>query len=603
MIRLSYSVAAIFISFVILCSCIYNIRWKEDKWKGTVVSDACGYYAYLPAIFIYHDLQYDAIYRHEKEVFGNTAGYYIGSIDGKNVNRYFAGEAVLLSPFFLTAHLLTKVTGGQADGYSQLYQESISIAALFYLFVGLWFLRKLMQLYEIEETIMAATLLLFVFGTNLFHYVVSEPGMSHVYSFALITVFIYCIKRAQSDVDAKNILRAAITLALICLVRPPNVLIVGVIPFIAGSPDQLKKLRSQLFSSAKTILLAAVAFFLIVSIQPVLYLLQAGKPFVYSYQNQTFDFTRPEIVNVLFSYRKGLFIYTPLLLISMFFFIPLWRSSRYRFFSLFIFLFIITYVISCWFMWYYGASFGMRAMIDFYPVFALIFALLLNQIRNPWMKYALFTLGAFFIYVNQVQAYQFRNYIMEWDRMSKFKYWKVFLKTDEKYSGLFWHNTFYDDVEGKTVRHESINFDDPAPAWGSLNGIQLPVGDNNSKSQQLDDKNIYGATLTTQNQDYLYRNPRLVVKIKFKACFKDTATKACVVLSIDSTSKTYFYKAEEISKIINLQANQWQEGRIAFKLPYSANKEDILKAYILFEKGQPINIDDLDVEIVDAEIW
>ena len=36
-----------------------NINWGGEKWKGTLESDAKGYYAYNPAIFIYHDLSFN----------------------------------------------------------------------------------------------------------------------------------------------------------------------------------------------------------------------------------------------------------------------------------------------------------------------------------------------------------------------------------------------------------------------------------------------------------------------------------------------------------------------------------------------------------------
>ncbi|HOI87852.1 MAG TPA: hypothetical protein PLV51_08335, partial [Lentimicrobium sp.] len=35
-----------------------NINWGDNRWKGILESDAKGYYAYLPAVFIYHDLNF-----------------------------------------------------------------------------------------------------------------------------------------------------------------------------------------------------------------------------------------------------------------------------------------------------------------------------------------------------------------------------------------------------------------------------------------------------------------------------------------------------------------------------------------------------------------
>ena len=46
-------------------------------WQRPIVNDAMGYYAYLPAFFIYHDLTFNSIQepwaKHNKDVPGNDA--------------------------------------------------------------------------------------------------------------------------------------------------------------------------------------------------------------------------------------------------------------------------------------------------------------------------------------------------------------------------------------------------------------------------------------------------------------------------------------------------------------------------------------------------
>ncbi len=37
----------------------------------------------------------------------------------------------------------------------------------------------------------AITLLIIIFGTNLYHYVTEEPTMSHAYNFSLISIFVF----------------------------------------------------------------------------------------------------------------------------------------------------------------------------------------------------------------------------------------------------------------------------------------------------------------------------------------------------------------------------------------------------------------------------
>jgi hypothetical protein len=107
--------------------------------------DGKGYYAYLPATFIYHDQPFNFIQKTEKKYYPeSTRCDFRVNVKGKLVNKYFIGTALLWSPFFLLAHLLSHVLDLPLDGYVPLYQYSILIAAVFYLWLGLFYLRKLL---------------------------------------------------------------------------------------------------------------------------------------------------------------------------------------------------------------------------------------------------------------------------------------------------------------------------------------------------------------------------------------------------------------------------------------------------------------------------
>ncbi|PKP23459.1 MAG: hypothetical protein CVU06_08150 [Bacteroidetes bacterium HGW-Bacteroidetes-22] len=55
------SLPGLTISFIVMVviTVSSNLHWGGDKnWTGIVEADARGYYAYLPAVFIYHDLNF-----------------------------------------------------------------------------------------------------------------------------------------------------------------------------------------------------------------------------------------------------------------------------------------------------------------------------------------------------------------------------------------------------------------------------------------------------------------------------------------------------------------------------------------------------------------
>ena len=111
-----------------------------------VTGDGKGYYAHLPALVIYHDWDYRFMEKYESTYY-EPANYaeFRNQVDGEWVNKYFAGVTLLMMPFFLLAHLVSLVSGLPADGYNPVYQYAVAFAALFWLWAGLFFLRKFLN--------------------------------------------------------------------------------------------------------------------------------------------------------------------------------------------------------------------------------------------------------------------------------------------------------------------------------------------------------------------------------------------------------------------------------------------------------------------------
>ncbi|HOV12359.1 MAG TPA: hypothetical protein PLL90_11425, partial [Bacteroidales bacterium] len=151
-----------------------NINWGDDNPKWIVLADGKGYYAYLPAIFIYQDLNYGFFEEKEMNTLSDPKLFYDYRAYSNNHahNKYFCGTALLQTPFFLAAHLLATISGGQNDGYAPIYFIFIQIATIFYFILGLWFLSKLLFLYKYKQSTVILTLLVLAFGTNSFYYVI-----------------------------------------------------------------------------------------------------------------------------------------------------------------------------------------------------------------------------------------------------------------------------------------------------------------------------------------------------------------------------------------------------------------------------------------------
>ncbi|MEI6682718.1 MAG: hypothetical protein WCO44_08820 [Bacteroidota bacterium] len=418
----------VFWIFLVLLFYTARINWGHGQWERVIRSDGKGYYAYLPAVFIYHDLNFG--FFQEAEVtksYDRSLFYdYRSNHGGRVINKYFIGESLLVAPFFLIAHLGASITGLPADGYSRIYIVFLTIAALFYLSLGLYCFKKTLRLYGFSSGIIVFTLVALLFGTNLFYYSIGEVAMSHVYSFSMVSVFIYQVRRYFNTLNPVNFIFASIALGLIILIRPVNGLVILSVPFLSGTSHTFRTGFGNLLKGRPCVFLAILCCFTIIAIQLMVYKLQTGDFLVYSYGSEGFDFQHPHVVDFLFSFKKGFFIYTPLCLIALFGLIPAY-PDKFEFYGILLFLLLVVYFLSCWWMWYYGGSFSARVMVEYLPYFGILLAGLVkwsNHKKGVYLVAGLMTLA---IMVNQVQTIQYRYFMIHWSEMDKQKYWDTFL--------------------------------------------------------------------------------------------------------------------------------------------------------------------------------
>jgi len=410
-----------------------NINWGRNYWKTILEADAKGYYAYLPAVFIYHDLNFGFFDKIEKGTYydKNTFYDYRAGSNGKVIDKYYCGTAIAEAPFFFMAHGLSLIVGNPADGYSQLYPIFVNIAAIFYLMIGLFFLNKILKAYNISEFNRSLALIAGTFGTNLFYYTIGECGMSHVYSFAFVSMLIYFAQKYFSTLNMKYIPIMALITGMITLIRPVNILALLFLPFLAHEfPIFISGLK-QLFKKPIILAFSILLFLAVVFIQGLIYKISSGSFFVYSYFGEGFNFSDPNMLNILFSYKKGLFLYTPIYLVSMLGIIYLFKKSRFLAIAWLLPFLAITYVFSSWWSWYYGGSFSSRVYIEFIPFFLILLAIALESITKGWKRATYISVVVLLTLVCQVQTYQYRYNVIHWSEMTQEKYWNVFLRIDK----------------------------------------------------------------------------------------------------------------------------------------------------------------------------
>lgn len=415
-------------------------RYTRPGTEATLAWDVSGYYLYLPATFIYHDLKQVSflpqIIEKYQPSFSPDQAFPIEN--GNQVMKYSAGMALLYSPFFALGHAAAKLTDYPADGFSRPYQAAIHLGGVLMAILGLWFLRKILLRYFPDRTV-GWTLLLIALGTNFFNYATFDAANAHGWLFMLLALLTHLSIRYHERPTLRLAAGIGAVIGLAALVRPTEALYV-IIPLLwgVGSFAALRQ-RLKFFKKNYLHLLAAgVVTAAIGFIQLTYWQYVSGHWFVYSYGDQSFSFLHPHFVDVFFSYRKGWLVYTPLMVFAIAGFglrIADWGSGQSAIrnpkSAIVAFFLLNTWVVCAWDIWWYGGAFGQRAMIQSYPLLAFPLAGFLawaSAIRNPQSAILKLLLTGC-VALNLFQTYQAHWGPWEAEAMNRAYYWRIFAKT------------------------------------------------------------------------------------------------------------------------------------------------------------------------------
>ena len=421
---------SIAIVLIVLFAFITNIRFWEKEQK-IIYWDIISYYAYLPATFIYDDISLEFT---KDDIPGEAYPYTFWpeeTADGELVIKTTMGMSFMYAPFFFIGHLYALNSSFDASGFTEPYKYSLIIGALFWLLIGMIFLRKTLSFYFEKKTI-ALVILVLGLGTNLFFYSSMEPAMSHLYSFSLISVFMYFILKWNQNPGIINSLILGVLAGVITLIRPTNAIVVLLfILFGLVSMQSMQKRLKFFLGNWKNILLIIAAGLIMLVPQLIYWKYVTGDWFYYSYgSDERFYWNNPHILDGLFSYRKGWLLYTPVMIFSLAGLFLLKDKLKDLRLAIIIYLILHVYIIFSWWSWWYGGSFGMRAMIDTYAVLALPLGAFIQWLFERRMVVRVVGLAVILVlsFYNLFATSQYYYGAIHWDSMTKAAYWHSFGK-------------------------------------------------------------------------------------------------------------------------------------------------------------------------------
>jgi hypothetical protein len=373
-------------------------RYPYGDWHSEIYADKAGYYIYLPAAFI-HGFNQDSY----PEGILEQTGHGFRFENGKLFTKYPMGVAVMVTPFFFLAHLLSIIGGRPPDGFSMDYYEMTYYASTFYFLLGALALWKFLRRRK-DAVAASLALALVLFGTNVWYYTIREPLMSHIYSFALFSLLLLLADRLWAAPGALRLAAVVVVAALILLVRPFNAVFLPVAMLLGlNSPEELKSRLRFLVRPLHLGLVIAIPLLVFLP-QMIYWDFISGSPFFYSYQGESFsNLAAPRLAAVLFAPNNGMLPYTPAFLaVIAGFAVMIVRRERDRWLAPAVFI-VMVYLVASWHSFSFGCGFGQRPFVEYLALFALPLASLAEAFRRaarPWVRFAGAGLLALLIYHN-----------------------------------------------------------------------------------------------------------------------------------------------------------------------------------------------------------
>lgn len=576
--------------------CLFLSIYRMNRVDEREISwDILGYYLYLPATFIHNDpLFTDTSWLKEENDKRQLAGtlYMVSSNDeGEPMYFFLMGTAILYLPFFLMAHFYSFLMGIPMNGFEMPYQYFMVAGGVIYTIIGLIFLRKILTNF-FSDRISSILLLVVVFGTNYIHHLTLKNLETGTLLFMFCNIITWYTIKWHNNQLPKYLFFIGISVVLMGLVKPTEI-VIFLLPLFwnVTSIQTFKEKIALLLKHKKTIILVVLVCFLLVLPQISYWFIKTGSLIYDTYKNPGvgLDVLSPHFWNVLFSYRKGWLLYTPIMLFSLVGFYFLYQHNRKIFFAILIYTSCSFLLISSWSEWWYGSAFSVRPLITLYPLLLISMGYFVQFVATK-ARFIQVIVGGFFlffIFLNQFQWWQLKNYILDPYRTTKAYYWKTFLKTsvtekegellavDRSFTGM----TIFKNVANYNVKKVyRYHFD------------KSIIVDSNVEFQPFLQKAYQDIT----QKDHVWIRASLDYKVLKRGA------PSFLTMTMERKEGNYGYFAPGI-KIDSLQ-NEWIHFQTDFLTPEIRNTKDDFKCYLWNQGKNQFEIKNVRLEVFERKI-
>lgn len=358
-------------------------------------SDSTGYYLWLRSAMVDGDWDFEndlKVCNTLTEDFRTELLKLPRTETGRWPNKYGIGWAVLSAPFYLLADGI--VGTGRAvglwelerDGYNVVYQITIQTGHFLLGLVGLLLAWRCVRHWCGDATAALWGVLLILMASPQLYYLTLKLSLSHNAAFFAIALMTWaCLEAEKGPARLWPWLVAGAGWGLAVTLRFQLALF-GVLPAYVWLARGLAGERGM--AAVRTALAWLAGAVPLVFLQFYAWRIVYGRWFVFTYgaEGERFNWTNPEIFNVLFSPFHGFLYWHPFLLVGAIGFV--WLAFKSRGFHLAGLLAIAgtLYVNAAWWCWWFAGSFGSRAFEAVLLFFMAGVAFLLVRLPLRWRR-------------------------------------------------------------------------------------------------------------------------------------------------------------------------------------------------------------------------
>jgi hypothetical protein len=420
--------------FALVVFLTFNKHSKDQlgTYHHTVWADKAGYFIFLPFVLDYHGKVSEV-----PDSLGSLLGdgFSVDTVNQRLKTKFVTGVALMQLSFYGSAKIYRQLTNEPSldpaipKGLDSVTMGFLHVGTALFFTLGLYLLYVSLRIY-FSYSASAVSLIGVVFGSNLLHYAIDETLMTHVYSFFWFSVLLYTLIRVSVLQQYSRLIwfMLCLSVGFIVLLRPTNIIYIAAMSYIfLNKQVYYQFLKNQTFEKIVIAFLTVGVLFL----PQLIYLNYAFGSFYYNpYQGERFEnWLQPKLLEVLFAPNNGLFLYSPILVLTVWGVIKYQRKAEYARWSgaIVVAFVVLTYMTASWWTYDFGCGYGVRNFVEYSTLFVFPIAGLLHHYQGR-MRY--FMIGAI-VFLSVWNTLVMYNYDKCWfgaDNWDINYYWNLVVK-------------------------------------------------------------------------------------------------------------------------------------------------------------------------------